>query len=462
VNSILKLERAPEGRILRLIPKDAMRRFSVLPLAVNEESRELSLAMVDTEDFELISDIQAATGLFVKPAKATQEKIDEWIDAFTEGEGSAATFNVQNSSKSLSPATRLVNELLSEAMHSGVSDIHFEPGERDFIVRFRKDGVLSIMRKLPVRTISETISRIKIMAKMDIAEHRRPQDGRIHFNDGSREVDVRVSALPTDYGQKMVLRLLDRGTIIHELGSLGMQPRHIALAKKEIHKPYGMFLITGPTGSGKTTTLYTLLQMVRSPELNISTIEEPIEYKIPGIIQTAVNSKIGLTFANVLRTLLRQDPDVIMVGEIRDRETAELAIQAALTGHLVFSTLHTNDAPSAIVRLVDMGIEPFLVASALNFVMAQRLVRRICPKCGGHDSANCVHCGGLGYRGRLGLYEMMPVSESIRELIHSKAPLAEVRKKAKEEGMTSLLEDGRKKVTLGLTTESEIASEAMT
>lgn len=462
MNAILKLDRAPEGRILRLIPKDAMRRFSVLPLAVNEESRELSLAMVDTEDFELISDIQTATGLFVKPAKATQEKIDEWIDAFTEGEGSAATFNVQNSSKSLSPATRLVNELLSEAMHSGVSDIHFEPGERDFIVRFRKDGVLAIMRKLPVRTISETISRIKIMAKMDIAEHRRPQDGRIHFNDGSREVDVRVSALPTDYGQKMVLRLLDRGTTVHELGSLGMQPHHIALAKKEIHKPYGMFLITGPTGSGKTTTLYTLLQMIRSPELNISTIEEPIEYKIPGIIQTAVNSKIGLNFASVLRTLLRQDPDVIMVGEIRDRETAELAIQAALTGHLVFSTLHTNDAPSAIVRLIDMGIEPFLVASALNFVMAQRLVRRICPKCGGHNSATCVHCGGLGYRGRLGLYEMMPISESIRELIHSKALLAEVRKKAKEEGMTSLLEDGKEKVALGLTTASEIASEAMT
>ena len=359
-----------------------------------------------------------------------------------------------------SPTIRLVNEIISEAMHTGVSDIHFEPGEKTFLVRFRKDGVLKIARKLPLRSISEVISRLKIMASMDIAEKRRPQDGRIHFDDGSKNVDIRVSALPTDYGQKMVLRLLDKGQIIHRLDSLGMTQAQIDMCNSEIHKPYGMFLITGPTGSGKTTTLYTLLQMIRSTELNISTIEEPIEYKLDGITQTAVNAKIDLTFAAALRTLLRQDPDVIMVGEIRDGETAELAIRAALTGHLVFSTLHTNDAPSAIVRLVDMGIEPFLVASAVNFIMAQRLVRRTCPKCGGKNP-ECLTCGGSGYKGRVGIFEMMPMSDPLRELIHKGASGSELKQAAIANGLKTLAMDGAEKVAAGLTTQSEIAAEAM-
>ncbi len=453
------LSERPSPAALRLLTREAMRRFSVIPLSLDPSTGALSLAMSDPDDFELVSDIQTAVGVPVVPVRAEPARIDEWIDAFVNGD-SAKAAPARADQRLQTPAMRLVDEIISEAMHGGVSDIHFEPGEREFIVRFRKDGVLHVARRLPVRSVPETISRVKILAAMDIAERRRPQDGRIHFNDGSGEVDIRVSALPTDYGQKIVLRLLDKGAIIHELGSLGMLPRHRELAEKEIRKPYGMFLITGPTGSGKTTTLYTLLQMIRSPELNVSTVEEPIEYKLSGITQTAVNAKIGLTFASALRTLLRQDPDVIMVGEIRDGETAELAIRAALTGHLVFSTLHTNDAPSAIVRLIDMGIEPFLVASAVNMVMAQRLVRRVCPKCGGH-SADCVHCGGSGFRGRLGIYEMMPVSENIRELIHSRAPLSEIRGLARREGMVTLAEDGLEKVRLGWTTNDEVASEAL-
>lgn len=454
-----ELKNPPPQAAMRFFPQELMLRYSAIPVDFDEESKRLTVAMADTADFDLINDLQVAAGVYIKPVQAEEEKIIQWINAFAEKAVPAFGLNSVNG-KTNSPVIRLVNEIISEAMHTGVSDIHFEPGEKSFLVRFRKDGVLKIARKLPLRSISEVISRLKIMASIDIAEKRRPQDGRIHFDDGSKAVDIRVSALPTDYGQKMVLRLLDKGQIIHRLDSLGMTPEQIALCEKEIHKPYGMFLITGPTGSGKTTTLYTLLQMIRSTELNISTIEEPIEYKLDGITQTAVNAKIDLTFAAALRTLLRQDPDVIMVGEIRDAETAELAIRAALTGHLVFSTLHTNDAPSAIVRLIDMGIEPFLVASAVNFIMAQRLVRRVCPKCGGKDP-NCLTCGGSGYKGRVSIFEMMPMAETLREMVHKNASNAELREAAIRNGMKSLATDGAEKVALGLTTESEIAAEAM-
>lgn len=463
VRVILKrLESPPPTACLRLFPLELMQRYSVFPFALNEDSKEVSVAMSDHFDFDLIADLQAISGLLIRPFYTEPAQISEWIEVYCRTSNSNNGFSLRNI-KELSPVVSLVDEILSEAMHSGVSDIHFEPGEREFLVRFRKDGVLSIVRRLPVRSIAEVLSRIKIMSRMDIAERRRPQDGRIHFSDGSREVDIRVSALPTDYGQKIVLRLLDKGLVIHDLGALGMFSDHILLAEKEIRKPYGMFLITGPTGSGKTTTLYTLLQMIRSPEINISTIEEPIEYKISGIVQTAVNPKIDLTFASALRTLLRQDPDVIMVGEIRDSETAELAIRAALTGHLVFSTLHTNDASSAIVRLIDMGVEPFLVASALNFVMAQRLVRRVCSFCKGDSvaRAKCLYCGASGFRGRLGIYEMMPMSEQIRERVHSGAALADIREMAKKEGMISLAQDGNRKVELGWTTKAEVIAEAM-
>lgn len=453
-----ELKTPPPQAAMRFFPQEMMQRYSAIPVDFDEETKRLTVAMADTADFDLINDLQVASGVYIKPVQADEEKINAWIETFAE-KGSGV-FGHESINKATSPTIRQVNEIISEAMHTGVSDIHFEPGEKSFLVRFRKDGVLKIARKLPLRSISEIISRIKIMASMDIAEKRRPQDGRIHFDDGSKAVDIRVSALPTDYGQKMVLRLLDKGQIIHRLDSLGMTPAQIDVCEQEIHKPYGMFLITGPTGSGKTTTLYTLLQMIRSPELNISTIEEPIEYKLDGITQTAVNPKIDLTFAATLRTLLRQDPDVIMVGEIRDAETAELAIRAALTGHLVFSTLHTNDAPSAIVRLIDMGIEPFLVASAVNFIMAQRLVRKICPKCGGKNP-NCLTCGGSGYKGRVGIFEMMQISEPLRELIHKNASIADLKQAAIKLGMKTLAVDGAEKVATGLTTESEVAAEAM-
>ena len=436
-----------------------MCRYTAFPIEYDETARQLKVAMADINDFDLINDIQVCTGVSIVPVKSEEDKIVQWINAFAER--SIPSFDKNPAGIRVnSPVIRLVNEIISEAMHSGVSDIHFEPGEKNFLVRFRKDGILTVARKLPQRSVSEINSRLKIMASIDIAEKRRPQDGRIHFDDGAKAVDIRVSALPTDYGQKMVLRLLDKGKVIHKLDSLGMTSEQVQACEREIHKPYGMFLITGPTGSGKTTTLYTLLQMIRSPELNISTIEDPIEYKLGGITQTAVNTKIDLTFAAALRTLLRQDPDIIMVGEIRDAETAELAIRAALTGHLVFSTLHTNDAPSAIVRLIDMGVEPFLVASAVNFIVAQRLVRRTCPKCGGKEP-DCLVCGGSGFKGRVGIFEMMSMSENIREMIHKGASGTELRQAAIEGGMETLAMDGIKKVNAGLTTKSEIAAEAV-
>ena len=438
-----------------------MQRLRVLPLRLDAEAKLLELAMEDPTDFELIADLQAVSGLWISPIASSSEEILERMDAYC-SPGSFVTARTPSDNHH-PPLVRLVNELISEAMHGGVSDIHIEPGERELLVRFRKDGVLSITRRLPARSSSEIISRLKIMSKMDIAERRRPQDGSIRFTDGTREVDIRVSALPTEYGQKLVLRLLDKGQVIHDLSALGMTDTQIETVRQEIHKPYGMFLITGPTGSGKTTTLYTLLQMIRSSEINISTIEEPIEYKIDGITQTAVNTKIDLTFASALRTLLRQDPDVIMVGEIRDTETAELAIRAALTGHLVFSTLHTNDAPSAVARLIDMGIEPFLVSSAVNMVMAQRLVGKVCSRCKGAESARqgCMYCGGSGYRGRIGLFEMMPMSDSIRELVHDGCSVSKIRTKAREEGMLTLAQDGASKISMGWTTQEEVASEAM-
>ncbi len=451
------LKTPPLGKCLRTLPRELMERYCVFPVALDETANRLSVAMPDIYDYDLVADLQMASGMLVVPVEADTSNILEWIATFVEKD---SKFKANGKQAGSSPVIRLVDEIIQEAMHSGVSDIHFEPGERSYNVRFRKDGVLHLARRLHVRQAAEVTSRLKIMASIDIAEKRRPQDGRIHFDDGSKAVDIRVSALPTDYGQKMVLRLLDKGQIIHRLDSLGMQEKDIAQVDAEIRKPYGMFLITGPTGSGKTTTLYTLLQMIRSPELNISTIEEPIEYKLEGITQTAVNPKIDLTFAAALRTLLRQDPDVIMVGEIRDSETAELAIRAALTGHLVFSTLHTNDAASAIVRLTDMGIEPFLVASAVNCIVAQRLVRRTCPKCGG-KGGNCLNCGGSGFHGRLGLYEILRLGEPLREMIHARKSVSELKQKAIELGMKTLADDGREKIALGLTTEAEVASEVV-
>lgn len=452
------LTKAPSSTCLRILPKELMLRYGVFPISLDENQCRLAVAMADAHDFDLIMDLQLITGMLIAPVEASADSISEWISSFVENDLPKKSNVIL---KSPSPIIRLVDEIIQEAMHSGVSDIHFEPGERFFNVRYRKDGVLRLARRLHARQVPEVTSRIKIMSNIDIAEKRRPQDGRMRFDDENKTVDIRVSTLPTDYGEKIVLRLLDKGQIVHKLDYLGMSKTDIALVDREIHKPYGMFLVTGPTGSGKTTTLYTLLQMIRSSELNISTIEDPIEYKLEGITQTAVNAKIGFTFANALRTLLRQDPDVIMVGEIRDNETAELAIRAALTGHLVFSTLHTNDAASAIVRLVDMGVEPYLVAASVNCIVAQRLVRKVCEKCGGKNSG-CLICGGSGFHGRIGLYEILPLNEELREMIHTRSSVSELKQKSLQMGMRTLLQDGMDKIKLGLTTEAEVASEAMT
>ncbi len=377
------------------------------------------------------------------------------------------------------PIIRLVNSLFSQAVKERSSDIHIEPFETSMLVRFRVDGVLKEIVKPPKRFQSTILSRVKIMAGLNIAEKRLPQDGRIRLKIAGKDIDVRVSSVPTTYGERIVMRLLDRSSVLRDLDSIGFSPRNYAVISQLITKSHGIILVSGPTGSGKTSTLYGCLAKINSPDLNILTIEDPVEYQLKGIGQVQVNAKIGLTFAGGLRSFLRQDPDVIMVGEIRDKETAEIAVQASLTGHLVLSTVHTNDAPGAITRLVDMGVEPFLVASSLIGVLAQRLVRTICPKCSedyeptieelrgiGIDASKartlrkgrgCSHCQGSGYRGRLGIYELMLVDDEIRKLILKNVDSGTLKARAREKGMRTLLEDGADKVLAGITTCEEVS-----
>jgi general secretion pathway protein E len=378
------------------------------------------------------------------------------------------------------PVVRLVNLLIENAVASDASDIHVEPFEDSLRIRYRIDGILYDVESPPRRLQSAVTSRIKIMAEMNIAERRLPQDGRIRIAIHSRRLDIRVSTVPTVHGESIVMRLLDRSNIFLTLENLGFAPETQVGFERLISRPHGMLLVTGPTGSGKTTTLYGALDKINSPEKKIITIEDPVEYQLKGVNQIPVKSKIGLSFANGLRHIVRQDPDVIMVGEIRDLETAEIAIHAALTGHLVFSTLHTNDAPGAITRLQDMGVEGYLVASVLEGVLAQRLIRRICANCKAetqvdakdlralsiaealqkgarlYRGAGCDQCRGTGYRGRTGIYELLPISEEIRSMIIRKAPTGEIRRRATELGMVSLREDGWTKAKRGTTTVEEI------
>jgi general secretion pathway protein E len=380
-------------------------------------------------------------------------------------------------SSSDSAVIRMLNVILLEAIQNSSSDIHFEPAENQMMVRYRVDGLLQLRHNLPAGMINQITTRIKVMSKLDIAEHRLPQDGRIKLRIGGREVDFRVSTVPVSFGERIVLRILDNRNIILGLDRIGMSPETLATFRSYIHQNQGIILVTGPTGSGKTTTLYSALKEVQSDEMNIMTIEDPVEYKLPQMAQIGVNPKIDLTFAKGLRHILRQDPDVIMVGEIRDHETAEIAIQAALTGHLVFSTLHTNDAPSAITRLVDMGIEPFLLSSTLLCVLAQRLVREICPHCkteyqplpaqmneaglGDHlgplyQGQGCSNCHNLGYVGRIGLYELMEVNRPLKQVINASCDANEIRDQALKNNMRSLRQDGATKVLEGKTTLSEV------
>ncbi len=495
-----------DSEVVKLVPAQIARKYEVLP--VKRTGNALTLAMADPTNVFALDDVAFMTNLQVLPVVASQGAIRQAIERIYEPQASALTevitamegetpdvevveggedvapskvdiFELKDASEE-APVVKLVNLILTDAIRRGASDIHLEPYEKVFRVRYRIDGVLQEMMAPPKRLEAALLSRVKIMANLDIAERRLPQDGRIKIRYSSREIDLRVSTLPTIFGEKIVMRILDKEALTLDLSKLGFDDWSMENFKKSIHTPYGMILITGPTGSGKTTTLYSAVHTINSPDINIMTAEDPVEYNLKGINQVQVNEEIGRTFAAVLRSFLRQDPDVILVGETRDLETAQIAIRAALTGHLVFSTLHTNDAPSTIARLQDMGIPPFLVASSVLMVLAQRLARRVCKECRdpyeadeesltpyGHvpqglgrvtlyKGKGCQACNFTGMKGRTAMYEVMPVSPEIRELILRGASATEIRDLAQQQGMKTLRQAGLLKVLEGQTTAEEI------
>ena len=449
---------------------------------LEDDGDRLTLWMAERPPLPALSEISrcyALDGVEVEPAAALNQRI---AAAYAGGEGSAAAVvgeveSAVDLSKMMqdlpavedlleaandAPIIRMLNALLTQAAKDGASDIHIEPYERSSAVRFRVDGTLREVVQ-PNRALhAALISRLKIMAELDIAEKRLPQDGRISLRIGGRAIDVRVSTLPSAHGERAVLRLLDKGDAKFSLESLGMSGDTLQRFNRLVHQPHGIVLVTGPTGSGKTTTLYAALSRIDSSTTNVLTVEDPVEYELPGIGQTQVNPKIDLTFAKALRAILRQDPDVIMIGEIRDFETAQIAIQASLTGHLVLATLHTNDAPSAVTRLVDMGVEPFLLSSSLLGVLAQRLVRKLCPQCKRPDTqgrwhpVGCAACGHSGYKGRTGIYELMVADDAIRALIHSRAAESRLFVAAEQGGMHTMREDGERLVQEGVTSLEEV------
>jgi general secretion pathway protein E len=442
----------------------------------------LTLAMADPLDFETVAAVRSFSGLDIQTVLAPEQEILDAIEkhygeterqTFVEGDDDAnANLEHLRDMASEAPVIRLVNAMIADAIEKRASDIHIEPFEKEFRVRFRVDGVLFNQEMPPRELKAAIISRLKLMAKLNIAERRLPQDGRIKIKILGREVDLRVSTLPTLYGESVVMRLLDRSAgDFYDLRRLGFDDRMLSRMEYFTSLPHGMFLVTGPTGSGKSTTLYSALKRINLPDKKIITIEDPVEYQMDGINQIHVNPQIGLTFAAGLRHIVRQDPDVIMVGEIRDRETADIAIRAALTGHLVFSTLHTNDAPSAITRLIDMGVENYLVTSSLVAVLAQRLVRVICPHCkesAGHTlspdgemvetfrGAGCAECQGRGYSSRMGIFEMMDLNDEIRKLIMNNADASVLTQVSRRNGMRNLREDAWKKIQSGVTTVAEV------
>ncbi len=459
-----------------------LRQCRAYPLALVDST--LTVAMADPLDFETAAALRAFSGLEIRPALAPEQEILDALEkyygeserqAFTgEGEEEQASADLEHlrDMASEAPVIRLVNAMIAEALERRASDIHIEPFEKEFRVRFRVDGVLFNQETPPRELKAAIISRLKLMAKLNIAERRLPQDGRIKIKILGREVDLRVSTLPTLYGESVVMRLLDRSAgDFYDLRRLGFDDHMLARMEHFTSLPHGIFLVTGPTGSGKSTTLYSALKRINLPDKKIITIEDPVEYQMDGINQIHVNPQIGLTFAAGLRHIVRQDPDVIMVGEIRDRETADIAIRAALTGHLVFSTLHTNDAPSAITRLTDMGVENYLITSSVVAVLAQRLVRVICAKCkvpAGRVLApdgtmvpsfrgeGCPECNGRGYLSRVGIFEMMELNDEIRRLIMTNADASVLTEAARRHGMRNLREDGWKKVSDGATTKEEV------
>ncbi len=463
------------------LPPRFLRQFRVLPIAFHDHT--VRLAMADPLDFETIAAVKNCTGLKVEPALAPEQEILDAIDRYygqadreAEATDEAGIGNEDlehlRDMASEAPVIRLVNAMIAQAVEKRASDIHIEPFEKEFRIRYRVDGVLYAQEAPPREMKAAIISRVKLMAKLNIAERRLPQDGRIKIKTVGREVDLRVSTLPTLYGESVVMRLLDRSAgDFYDLYRLGFDDHMLRRMEHFTSLPHGIFLVTGPTGSGKSTTLYSALKRINLSDKKIITIEDPVEYQMDGINQIHVNPQIGLTFASGLRHIVRQDPDVIMVGEVRDRETADIAIRSALTGHFVYSTLHTNDAPSAITRLTDMGVENYLITSSLVAVLAQRLVRVICKQCRQpagirltpdgrmietYRGAGCDACFGSGYTGRVGIFEMMEMNDEIRALIMKNGDAVQITNSARQNGMRNLREDGWLKVESGLTTADEV------
>ena len=494
--------------VVRIVPRITAEKYLVLPF--DRKGPVLKVAMADPSDIQIRERIRFTTGFKVQPFVALpfrireklievygkaeeeffsklkteleREKISPEVEGFETVSITSQVLSLDDlkSLASQAPIVKLVNALILEAIQKGASDIHIEPFEKELRVRYRVDGVLRVVSKYSPEIKDAVVARIKVLSGLDIAEKRLPQDGRMKATFKGRQIDFRVSTVPTIYGEKVVLRILDKGSLKLDLSELGLEEREYKLLLKGIQSPYGMVLVTGPTGSGKTTTLYSSLLTVNKPEVNIMTVEDPVEYNLYGINQVQVNPEIGLTFARALRAFLRQDPDVIMVGEIRDLETAEIGIEAALTGHLVLSTLHTNDAPSTVTRLVDMGIEPFLVSSSVILVVAQRLARRICPYCkepftyppevlkevgfSGKEISSlqtykgrgCEKCDFTGYKGRVALYEVMEMVPEIRDAIVKGKNSDEIREIARKHGMRTLREVGKIKIAKGVTTPEEV------
>jgi type IV pilus assembly protein PilB len=474
---------------LNLISSHAARRLNAAPIAFDDRGR-LRVAISDPSNVIALDDLKLMTGHEVELVVASPEdiqaligrmsRLDEAVaEAVLEGEEELADVTEIRESADDAPVIKLVNSIIAQAVEELASDIHFEPEGRDMRVRFRVDGVLRETTHIPRRMVPGVVSRVKIMADLDIAEKRVPQDGRVSLTVDGHAIDTRIVTMPRVDGEGIVMRILDKSAALIGLDQLGMSEQSAALFESGFRRAHGAVLATGPTGSGKSTTLYGALNEINAPERNIITIEDPVEYQLAGVNQLQVNLKAGLTFASGLRSMLRADPDVIMVGEIRDGETAKIAIESALTGHLVLSTLHTNDAPSAITRLTEMGIEPFLTASAVCMIVAQRLVRRLCTHCKeattlsvssleragfnvafdleAYEPVGCSRCGSSGYKGRTGLYEVMPITDEIRDLTVERAPAEEIRKIAVAQGMRPLRADGFEKVKNGITSITEVA-----
>src|SRR5215471_8016517 len=504
IQSITLSQLDVDPEVLKLVPEQIARKYEVLP--IKRQGNQLTLAMGDPTNVFALDDVAFMTNLQVVPVVASQAAIRAAIDRsydskggmadivsemegaaadveLVEGEEEAAgkvdVFELKESADE-APVVRLINMILVDAIRRGASDIHLEPYEKVFRVRFRVDGVLHEIMTPPKRLEAALTSRVKIMSSLDIAERRLPQDGRIKLRFNQREIDFRVSTLPTIFGEKTVMRILDKDSLQLDLTMLGFDPWSLEQFTKAIHSPYGMILITGPTGSGKTTTLYSAIHTINSPDINIMTAEDPVEYNLKGVNQVQVNEEIGRTFAGALRAFLRQDPDVILVGETRDLETAQIGIRAALTGHLVLTTLHTNDSPSTVARLLDMGIPPFLVSSSLMLILAQRLGRRVCKDCKqpfeadeetlvpyGHipqglgkltffKGKGCATCSFTGMKGRVAIYEVMPISQEIRDLVIHNAPTADIRETAQSQGMKTLRQNALQKVLDGVMTVEEV------